>query len=106
MVKIEIINKRTYNNGIEEDNLYRIDVISLLKLKPTKLYFEGLYLSGLEWDLISEYSKKIKEDTGEWIKRITINCFINFDDNSFYKEEDKRENIRIKKFTRFEIMDI
>ena len=95
MMNISIIDEdmKEVNNITEID---RIDILSILKLKPTKLRIRNYYLSGVEYNKILEYQAETRIE----------NCYINYNDNSFYKENKEKENIFIKKISRFEIMDI
>ncbi len=94
MIEISIINNDVEDIG-NYDNNPRIDVISLLKLKPDRLIIKGFYFSGVEHTLICE-----------GIEISMKYCHINFLDTTFYKEEKVKKSTNIKKVSRFELMDI
>ena len=107
MIEITIINDNEEDRKLEGwSQRPRIDVVSLLKLKPDKLHFEGFYFSGAESELIKEYCDKniaIFPNTF-WSMNY---CTIKGSDTTIYKDEEKVKNsIKIKKYNRFELMDI
>ena len=96
MIEISIINEEVLPvNKLNVEDMSRIDVISLLKLKPDRLKISGFYLSGEEYKLISN-----KIEVGLY------NCYIGFHETTFYKEEEVKKSTKIKKVSRFELMDI
>ncbi len=82
-------------NEITSSN--RIDIRSILKLKPTKLIIRNYYLSQVDMNEINKY---------EYNRVVIEDCYINGSDNSFLKEKKTESIINIKKVSRFEIMDI
>ena len=97
MIDIIIINENEEKiNRVSNTN--RVDVCSILKLKPTKLTIKNYYLSGADYNKIQEYRNKIDIR----VQR----CYINGADNSFFENKEKKEKIIIKKISRFELMEI
>jgi len=106
MIEITIINDNEEDRNTDNYNKrHRIDVVSLLKLKPDKLHFEGFYFSGAESELIKEYCDKniaIFPNTF-WSMNY---CTVNGGDTTIYTGEKVKKSTKIKKVNRFEIMDI
>ena len=106
-----IIIKEEYDKDVPNESFPRIDIVSILELKPDYLDLEGFYLSSTDVKKINEYflGKKANYDLtiGDIVcyrKFSILGCFIAGADESLYRNKVKKVN-RIE-VNRFELMDI
>ncbi len=92
-MKISVINENS-RKQVDVKDIERIDILSILKLKPTNLEIDGFYLSKVDYNIIVH----TKELTHYAIR----NCYIDGKNKSSYKGDKKGWT----NFNRFEIMDI
>ena len=99
-MNISIEAEKSYKDCGEEEDfriICGIDIFSFLKLKPTVLTLRNLYFSGPEYMLLVEYIGKYKVK----LKEMSY-CFIDYYDQSFYKDRKSYRKID----NRFELLDI
>ena len=92
-MKIIVVNDDS-RKQVDVKDIKRIDILSILKLKPTNLEIEGFYLSEVDYNTIIH----CQELTHYAIR----NCYIEGKDKSSYKGDKKGWT----KYNRFEIIDI
>ena len=97
MIEISIINKGNISSRIDI-----FDVFNILESKFDRIVINGFYFSGIEYNrLMERYKERYAEKEFYF-----LNNFIDFHDTTFYTRGKVKESTKVKKYNRFELMDI